>query len=96
MGFATLLGAAMRLVSICLLLGGMGLVTDVRADTYYLIVEGVGGERLYEETVAAQAESLTHAARRSLRGDSRVSLLSGDAASRESVSYTHLTLTTKA
>lgn len=85
MGFATLLGAAMRLVSICLLLGGMGLVTDVRADTYYLIVEGLGGEPRYAERFAAQAESLAHAAQRSLRGDSRVSLLSGDAASRESI-----------
>ena len=85
MGFATLLGAAMRLVSICLLLGGMGLVTDVRADMYYLIVEGLGGEPRYAERFAAQAESLAHAAQRSLRGGSRVSLLNGDAASRESI-----------
>ena len=85
MGFATLLGAAMRLFSICLLLGGMGLVTDVRADMYYLIVEGLGGEPRYAERFAAQAESLAHAAQRSLRGGSRVSLLNGDAASRESI-----------
>ncbi|MEE8543191.1 MAG: hypothetical protein V3S94_04975 [Gammaproteobacteria bacterium] len=55
------------------------------AELYYLIVGGLGGQVSYEERFAAQTESLADAARRTLGGGSRVSVLSGDAASREAL-----------
>lgn len=55
------------------------------AETYYLIVSGIGGEPEYEERFAQQAESLAQSARRTLNGDERVTLLSGSDATREAV-----------
>lgn len=55
------------------------------AELYYLIVGGLGGEVRYEERFAAQTESLADAARRTLGGGLRVSVLSGDAASRDAL-----------
>jgi len=56
-----------------------------RAETYYLIVSGIGGESRYEESFAQQAESLAQSARRTLNGGDRVTLLSGTAATRDAV-----------
>jgi hypothetical protein len=55
------------------------------AETYYLIVSGIGGEPKYEENFVQQAESLAQSARRTLNGDDRVTLLSGDDATREAL-----------
>jgi hypothetical protein len=55
------------------------------AELYYLIVGGLGGQVSYEERFVAQAESLADAARRTLGDGSRVSVLSGDAASRDAL-----------
>ncbi len=55
------------------------------AELYYLIVGGLGGQVSFEERFAAQAEALADAARRTLGGGSRVSVLSGDAASRDAL-----------
>ena len=86
MGVETLLGAPMRAASISLFLCAMSLAGVARAELYYLIVSGLGGEPRYAERFEAQAESLAQAARRSLGDDdSRVTLLSGDAASREAL-----------
>ncbi len=86
MGVETLLGTLMRGASICLLLSTIGLVTNARAELYYLVVGGLGGEPRYAERFAAQAESLAQAAQRSLGDDdSRVSLLNGDSASRDAL-----------
>ncbi len=71
--------------SIWLLVGSILMVPTARADLYYLIVGGLGGEPRYEERFLAQAESLAAAARRSLGDDSRVSLLSGEGATRDSL-----------
>ena len=57
----------------------------VRAETYYLIVSGIGGEPSYEESFAQQAESLAQSARRTLNGEDRVTLLSGEDATRDAV-----------
>jgi len=56
-----------------------------RAETYYLIVSGIGGEARYEESFAQQAESLAQSARRTLNGADRVTLLSGADATRDAV-----------
>jgi len=84
-GVQTLLGAFMRVASVCILLSALGLATEARADLYYFIVAGLGGEPRYAERFAAQAESLAQAAKRSLGDDSRVVLLNGEAASREAL-----------
>ncbi len=55
------------------------------AELYYLIVGGLGGQVSYEERFVAQTESLADAARRTLGDDSRVSVLSGGAASRDAL-----------
>ncbi len=55
------------------------------AELYYLIVGGLGGQLSYEERFAAQTESLADAARRTLGDGSRVSVLSGSAASRDAL-----------
>ncbi len=83
MGVETLLGEPMRAATICLFLSAMSLVGSARAELYYLIVGGLGGELRYAERFEAQAESLAQAAQRSLGDDSRVSLLSGEGASRD-------------
>jgi hypothetical protein len=57
----------------------------VHAELYYLIVGGLGGDTAYEESFATQARKLAEAAERTLGDDSRVSLLTGDAATREAV-----------
>ncbi|GIT15412.1 MAG: hypothetical protein CM1200mP36_11680 [Gammaproteobacteria bacterium] len=77
MGVEALLGEPMRAATICLFLSAMSLVGSARAELYYLIVGGLGGELRYAERFEAQAESLAQAAQRSLGDDSRVSLLSG-------------------
>lgn len=58
---------------------------DARAELYYLIVGGLGGEPAYAEQFAEQTESLAAAARRTLGGDARVTVLSGDAATRDAL-----------
>lgn len=76
----------MRAASICCGLIALGLASSgARAELYYLIVSGLGGEQRYAERFEVQAESLAQAAQRSLGGDARVSLLSGDGATRESL-----------
>ena len=58
MGVETLLGEPMRAVTVCLFLSAMSLVGSARAELYYLIVGGLGGELRYAERFEAQAESL--------------------------------------
>jgi hypothetical protein len=55
------------------------------AETYYLIVGGLGGEPRYEESFARQAELLAQSASRSLGGDERVTVLNGETATREAL-----------
>jgi hypothetical protein len=59
-----------------LLLALLG-TTAAQAETYFLIVSGLGGEPRYDEQFAQQARSLAQSARRSLNGDERVTLLTG-------------------
>ncbi len=62
------------------------LATTAQAESYYLIVSGIGGQTQYEERFLAQADSLASAARRTLGDDSLVTVLSGDGATREALS----------
>ncbi|HEX6997394.1 MAG TPA: hypothetical protein VF322_04565 [Gammaproteobacteria bacterium] len=55
-----------------------------RAELYYLIVAGIGGEPQYDERFAADAEALAAAARRTA-GAERVEMLVGAEATRDAV-----------
>jgi len=74
--------SALRLA---LALTSLGLASAAQAEPYYLIVGGLGGESGYANRFLAQSESLADAARRSLGDASRVTLLNGEAATREAL-----------
>jgi hypothetical protein len=57
---------------------------SARAELYYLIVGGLGGDPVYAESFAESASAMAEAARRTT-GDTRVTLLSGEAATREAL-----------
>lgn len=57
----------------------------VRAEQYYLIVSGIGGEALYDEAFASYSESLGEAARRSVSNADLVTVLSGEKATRDAL-----------
>ncbi|MGI9258539.1 MAG: C13 family peptidase [Gammaproteobacteria bacterium] len=61
------------------------LAATAHAESYYLIVGGIGGETQYEERFLAQVDSLASASRRTLGDDSLVTVLSGDGATREAL-----------
>ncbi|HEY7671192.1 MAG TPA: hypothetical protein VIC71_03160 [Gammaproteobacteria bacterium] len=56
-----------------------------RAELYYVIVGGLGGNPEYDEAFATHAHKLGEAAERTLGGDARVSVLVGSAATREAL-----------
>ena len=85
MGIEALLGALMRAALIFVLVSTTSLISSAQAELYYLIAAGLGGEPRYAERFEAQAELMAQAARRSSGDDSRVSLLKGDDASRDSL-----------
>ena len=60
-------------------------VAMARAESYYLIVGGIGGQPLYEERFVAQADALASAARRTVGDESLVAVLSGEAATRDAL-----------
>ena len=84
MGAAAVLGALMRRIA-AILSVGLLFAVPANAETHYLIVSGLGGEPRYVESFAQQALSLAQSARRTLNGDERVTLLSGDEATRDAV-----------
>src|SRR5690606_10447105 len=55
------------------------------AEQYYLIVAGLGGEPRYAQSFSEAANELASAARRTVGDESRVVLLEGEGADRESV-----------
>ncbi len=75
----------MRMLARSLIVSTAFLGPFAHAELYYLIVGGLGGQVSYEERFLAQTESMAAAARRTLGDDSRVSVLSGDAASRDAL-----------
>ncbi|MFL2546072.1 MAG: hypothetical protein ACJ0SL_01720 [Candidatus Rariloculaceae bacterium] len=75
----------MRTIAALLAFGLLLFGSYAQAELYYLIVGGLGGQQSYEERFVAQTESLARAASRTLGEDSRVAVLSGEAASREAL-----------
>ena len=57
----------------------------VRAEMYYLIVGGIGGEPGYDEAFAGQVGSLATAARRTVGADAQIMVLSGETATRDAL-----------
>jgi hypothetical protein len=56
-----------------------------QADLYYLIVSGIGGSPIYDESFADSTTDLADAAERTLGGESRVTVLSGEGATHEAL-----------
>jgi hypothetical protein len=83
------------------LLGGAALAACVcaaapaHAELYYVIVGGLGGEATYDEQFAKDVDALAAVARRTTAA-SRVSLLKGEAATREAVVQSFESLRTRA
>lgn len=85
MGAEIVLGSAVRAL-LCLAAVLLALQpAAVRAELYYLIVGGIGGEAGYGERFADEATKMAAAAERTLGGSERVSVLSGDEATREAL-----------
>jgi hypothetical protein len=74
---------------------GLVCAAPAHAEVYYLIVGGLGGEPGYEEQFAKDAEALAAVARRTT-AQSRVTLLQGEAATREAVVASLESLRTRA
>ena len=64
-----------------------------RAELYYLIVGGLGGNPVYAESFAETAAAMATAARRTTGGDTRITLLSGEGATREALEAAFASLT---
>ena len=79
------LGTFMRAALTCFFVTTFCLTSSAKAELYYLIVAGLGGEPRYEERFELQVESMVQAARRSNGDDSRISLLKGDSANRDAL-----------
>ena len=73
-------GACLALA--CALALGAG---AARAELYYLIVGGLGGDPVYDESFAESASAMAEAARRTTGSDTRITLLSGEGATREAL-----------
>jgi hypothetical protein len=84
-GRAIVLGATVRRLTTAVLAAAALLPLAARAELYYLIVSGLGGEPAYAESFAEAAGDMAAAAERTLGSDSRVTLLSGDDATREAL-----------
>lgn len=69
-----------------LLLGVLAMQPQAaRAELYYLIVGGIGGQPGYSERFVDDAAAMAEAAERTLGGNERITVLGGDEATREAV-----------
>jgi polyhydroxyalkanoate synthesis regulator phasin len=57
----------------------------LRAELHYLIVGGIGGDPVYDESFADSASAMAAAARRTLGDDRRITVLSGEGATRDAL-----------
>ncbi len=73
------------LLAATLTAGLLAVAPVARAELYYLIVGGLGGETSYDEAFAGYAESLAEAALRTAGEESRVAVLAGADASRDAL-----------
>ena len=83
LGSAVRMSAA-RVAGLCAA-GLLAAAPVTRAELFYLIVGGLGGEALYDEAFTAQTESLAEAALRTVGEESRVAVLAGADASRDAL-----------
>jgi len=67
------------------LLAGLLLSLPARAELYYLIVSGIGGDAIYDDAFLASSDSLAEAARRTVTDDDHVVVLAGEEATREAL-----------
>lgn len=58
---------------------------NARAELYYLIVGGIGGNPAYDEEFAESIAAMAAAAERTLGGTDRLTVLSGDGATRDAL-----------
>jgi hypothetical protein len=72
----------------------LALAPSAHAELYYLIVGGLGGEAKYQEQFDKQVKDLAAVARRTT-GDARVTVLTGDGATREAVEKSFASLKAK-
>jgi hypothetical protein len=85
------MGPAADLGQIVRLLGGLVVAVLIanpiaaRAELYYLIVAGIGGDPTYAERFADDTAAMADAAERTLGGAERVTVLSGDQATLEAI-----------
>lgn len=63
-----------------------------RAELYFVIVGGLGGDPVYEESFAESARDMANAAERTLGDTARITLLSGETATREALEQALATL----
>ena len=85
MGAASVLGPAVSAVRASLALALLLAGASAHAELYYLIVSGIGGSPVYDESFADSTAELASSAERTIGGDSRVTVLSGDDATRDAV-----------
>jgi hypothetical protein len=78
-------GTTRRAAAVGAVLAALAAAAPARAELYYLIVAGLGGEPKYQEQFDAQAAELATVARRSAGSDARVTVLRGAEATREAL-----------
>jgi polyhydroxyalkanoate synthesis regulator phasin len=88
----------MRIFSRLLLIALVAQPIAARAELYYLIVAGLGGDPTYVERFADDAAAMVNAAERTLGDSERIKLLSGDQATLEAIrsSFADLSASTAA
>lgn len=75
----------MRALSVLLTAGWLLAPGLARAELYYLIVGGLGGDPLYAERFAGDTASMASAAERTLGATDRIRILSGENATRDAL-----------
>lgn len=86
MGIAPQLGKAMRVLSALLVAVLAAHSNTAQAELHYLIVGGLGGDPAYAERFSDDVAAMAAAAERTLGDAGRVTILSGDEATREALS----------
>ena len=98
MGAAAVLGPVVRtpLALGVTALAFVSTMAPARAELYYVIVGGLGGEERYQQQFETQIAALAAVARRTAGSEARVAVLTGDGASREALEQSLIALSSKA
>jgi hypothetical protein len=97
MGAAAVLGPVVRtpLALGVTALAFVSTMAPARAELYYVIVGGLGGEERYQQQFESQIVALAAVARRTAGSEARVAVLTGDGASREALEQSLIALSSK-